>query len=334
MFPREVNRRAGLWLLTALVLGGLQVGCQSNNGDKKANTTADSAQMVINNQTTDQQIKAHLDSQSVKSETVIPAATDTTATLPPAKGQAATTAGSDLPPAAAFDQDTTKKYIYLTFDDGPQAGTMNVYHTLKELGVKGTFFMVGLHETFGKKWHDIVDTIRAGYPDILLANHSFTHANGHYMSFYHNHQACFEDFMKAQKSLGVERKYIRLPGNSGWVLSTGIKAHDLVRPVCQLLDSAGYSVFGWDLEWSFKRDPLGPGSVPVQSADKMIRMVENAVSGHHTHKRNAMVLLTHDRMFHRDNYRDSLYKVIHELKTRHPEYVFETVENYPGAKRN
>ena len=62
MFPKEVNKRAGLWLLTALALGGLQVGCQ-NNGDKKANTTADTAQMVINNQTTDQQIKAHLDSQ-------------------------------------------------------------------------------------------------------------------------------------------------------------------------------------------------------------------------------------------------------------------------------
>lgn len=334
MFQVAANKRLGLWIVTAAVLGGLQVGCKTNSSDKKGASGADSAQMVINNQTTDQQIKAHLDSQTVKSETVIPAATDTTVTLPPADQAAAGKDVSNLPPAADFNQDTTKKYIYLTFDDGPQPGTMNVYHTLKALGVKGTFFMVGLHATFGKKMHEIVDSIRAGYPDILLANHSYTHANGHYMSFYHHHEACFEDFMKAQKSLGVERKYIRLPGNSGWVLSTGIKAHDLVRPVCKMLDSAGYSVFGWDLEWSFKRDPAGPGSVPVQSADRMIRMVENAVNDHHTHKRNALVLLTHDRMFHRDNYRDSLYKVINVLKTRHPEYVFETVENYPGAKRN
>lgn len=324
--------RNGILVMAAACFITLQYGCKGSDADKN---TRDS--LVITDNTTDAAIKAHLDSQTVKSETVIPPAdsADTTpANAVHSVNGEETSPQSKLPPAADFVQDTTKKYIYLTFDDGPQPGTMNVYHILKKLGVKGTFFMVGLHATYGKTMRETVDTVRDGYPDILLANHSYTHANGRYMSFYHHHEKCFEDFMKAQKTLGVERKYIRLPGNSGWVLSSGIKAHDLVRPVCKLLDSAGYSVFGWDLEWSFKRDPSGSGSVPVQSADRMIRMMENALAGHHTHKRNALVLLTHDRMFHRNNYADSLYKVIYVLKTRHPEYVFETVENYPGAKRN
>ncbi|GAB3364995.1 hypothetical protein GCM10027566_35120 [Arachidicoccus ginsenosidivorans] len=331
MYLNNRNFKGSLLVVAAASLLSLQYGCKGRGGDKKG---SDSAALVINNNTTDSALNAHLDSQTIKSETVIPAPADSAVTTPSVGTEQVNVPKSALPPAADFVQDTTKKYIYLTFDDGPQPGTMNVYHTLKRLGVKGTFFMVGLHETFSKNLRKEVDSIRDGYPDILLANHSYTHANGHYMSFYHHHEACFEDFMKAQKSLGVQRKNIRLPGNSGWVLSTGIKAHDLVRPVCKMLDSAGYSVFGWDLEWSFKRDPKGPGSVPVQSADRMIRMVENAVQGHHTHKRNALVLLTHDRMFHHTNYADSLYKVIDVLKTRHPEYVFETVENYPGAKRN
>ncbi|HTN37916.1 MAG TPA: polysaccharide deacetylase family protein [Arachidicoccus sp.] len=300
-------------------------GCKSNSSDKPGSDA-----LVVTAQTTDSELNARSDTQKIKSETIIPPIDS-----PAVTESAVTTAQTPQAveePGTGFEMDSTKKYVYLTFDDGPQPGTMNVYHTLKSLGVKGTFFMVGLHETYGKTMRSVVDTIRDSYPEILLANHSYTHANGHYMSFYHHKDACFEDFMKAQKSLGVVKKYIRLPGNSGWVLSSGLTAHSLVKPVCRLLDSAGYSVFGWDAEWSFKRDPSGSGSVPVQSADKMVAMIENALNHHHTHRKNAVVLLTHDRMFHRQNYMDSLYKFIHVLKTKHPNYVFETVENYPGAK--
>lgn len=318
MTPRYLNRMtvvlATMGLLSAIA------GCKSSSN--KEEQAKDS--LVVTAQTTDSQLMAHTDTQKVKSEGVIPAVDSPVATTP---------AVSEQKPNN-FPMDSTKKYVYLTFDDGPQPGTMNVYHTLQSLGVKGTFFMVGLHATYGKTMRSVVDTIRNSYPDILLANHSYTHANGHYMSFYHHVSDCFEDFMKAQKSLEVEKKFIRLPGNSGWVLATGMTAHSLVKPVCNLLDSAGYSVFGWDAEWSFKRDPSGSGSVPVQSAEKMVSEIEYALNNHHTHRKNAVVLLSHDRMFHRDNYRDSLYKFIQVLKTRHPNYVFETVENYPGAKLN
>src|SRR3954452_15406710 len=70
--------------------------------------------------------------------------------------------------------DSTKQYIYLTFDDGPQPGTMACFRTIEQLGVKASFFMVGLHrwDAYRKA---VVDSIDDSYPMILLANHSFTH---------------------------------------------------------------------------------------------------------------------------------------------------------------
>lgn len=228
--------------------------------------------------------------------------------------------------------DSAKKYVFLTFDDGPQPGTMNVYHNLRALGIKGTFFMVGLHATYGKDMREAVDTIRDNYPNVQLANHSYTHANGRYFSFYHHVADCFADFMKAQKSLDVQEKFIRLPGNSGWVLATGMLAHPLVKPVCNLLDSAGYNVIGWDVEWQFKTDKVHGGSIPVETPGTMVKMVEYALNHHRTHRKNAVVLLSHDRMFHHQNYSDSLYKFMKLLKERNPNYIFETVDHYPGAK--
>ena len=324
----NLHRTAALVSAIAL-FGCLQVGCKNGKSDEQK-AAADS--IIASNQTISGEVKPphdtleHMRTTAEKSDSGM-APIQQGVTAPPV------TNVGNLPPAPEFEQDTTKKYVYLTFDDGPQPGTMNVYHILQELGVKGTFFMVGLHATYGQMGH-IVDTIRSSYPNILLANHSYTHANGHYIAFYRNHKKCLEDFMKAQRDLKVERKYIRLPGNSGWVLQTGTKASGLVAPVCKLLDSAGYSVFGWDVEWSMKRDPKGSGSVPVESADRMIREIEGALTHQRTHRKNTVVLLSHDRMFHRDNYRDSLYKVVSTLKTKHPNYIFETVENYPGANRN
>lgn len=37
--------------------------------------------------------------------------------------------------------DVVKREVYLTFDDGIQAGTEEVLEVLKETGVKGTFFL-------------------------------------------------------------------------------------------------------------------------------------------------------------------------------------------------
>lgn len=235
--------------------------------------------------------------------------------------------------AAALPLDSTKKYVFLTFDDGPQPGTEEVIQALRKNQVKASFFMVGYHATFSKHMQELVDTIRNGFPAILLANHSYTHAfNDRYFNFYHHPEAAVKDFYKAEDSLGATHKIIRLPGNTAWVTGKAdIKASGLVRPVCNLLASAGYRVMGWDVEWHFKRGP--GGSVPVQSATSMANTLINAMEKHESHTKNCIVLLAHDRMFHLPNNADSLSAMIGMVKAKHPEYIFETIEKYPDHPR-
>ncbi|MDE3234972.1 MAG: polysaccharide deacetylase family protein [Bacteroidota bacterium] len=223
--------------------------------------------------------------------------------------------------------DSSKTYIYLTFDDGPQHGTMACFDLCRQMGVKATFFMVGLHEQKKSDGNTIVGKIRDAYPQILLANHSFTHANDKYIFFYKHPQMAEEDFYQAQQSLHVPYKIARLPGNSAWVSKGRIKASGLVKPVCNLLDSAGYNVIGWDLEWNFNHKTANP----IQSPEKMMALVDTALVHNRMHTAKHLVILSHDRMFRNPQYTDSLAKFISLLKQRQ-DFIFETVDHYPGLK--
>jgi peptidoglycan/xylan/chitin deacetylase (PgdA/CDA1 family) len=223
--------------------------------------------------------------------------------------------------------DSTKKYIYLSFDDGPQHGTVTCYDLCRSEDVKASFFMVGLHTAMKSDGKKIVSMIRNSYPQSLLANHSYSHANGKYLAFYTHPQKAEYDFFAAQDSLHIPYKIARLPGNRSWVREGEVRATDLVSPVAHLLDSAGYNVIGWDAEWHFKKK----SSRPVQTPAKMAAEIDSAFSKGQTHVRNHLVLLTHDRMFQRPGDADSLAKLIHLLK-QNPSYVFETVDHYPGLK--
>ncbi len=228
--------------------------------------------------------------------------------------------------------DSTKRYIFLTFDDGPQPpGSVNCFRIFRELGLKATFFTIAEHVE-GRERENLIDTIRSSYPNYLLANHSKTHAfNDRYIYFYHHPHEALLDFLACQEKLKVPFKIVRLPGNSAWVRQGEVKAAPLVKPVCILLDSAGYNVIGWDEEWGFKT--VNHESVPVQSAERMARMIDEDLSLHQTHSRNMLVLLAHDRMFAHANYADSLYKCLSILK-KDPRNVFETIDHYPGIKPN
>ncbi|MFC4231832.1 polysaccharide deacetylase family protein [Parasediminibacterium paludis] len=227
----------------------------------------------------------------------------------------------------AFVYDSTKNYIYLTFDDGPQNGTQACFDLCKQLGVKATFFMVGEHAS-SPKTKAIVAGIREAYPNFLLCNHSTTHASGHYKYFYHHPEMAAEDFYAAQKSLNVPYKIIRLPGNSAWVLKDTIKASHLVDSTCILLNSTGYNVIGWDVEWSFNHKTENP----VQKPQRMVDIVDSALAKpRRLFAKNHVVILSHDRMFRNPSYTDSLAKFITILK-QNPKNVFETIDHYPGLK--
>lgn len=224
--------------------------------------------------------------------------------------------------------DSNTRYIYLTFDDGPQHGTVNCINICRQEGVKASFFMVGAHMHGKSDGKQIVASIRNSYPQNLLANHSYNHAMGKYKYFYQHPQMALADFLRTQDSLMPPRKIIRLPGNSAWVRQGEIKASRLVKPVSQLLDSAGYNVIGWDLEWNFDHK----SARPVQSPEKLAAQLDTLLAHAETRQPKHLVILTHDRMFHRSPDSLALVQFIQLLK-RNPHYVFETVDHYPGLKK-
>jgi len=226
-------------------------------------------------------------------------------------------------PGSSVVLNPNKKYIYLTWDDSPQPpGTTNCLRVFREQGVKATFFTVG-GNVVGPLKERLVDTLNKSYPQFLMANHSWTHASNKYKWFYEHPDSAINDFMRMQTTYNVPVKIIRLPGMNSWVLNKEISGQKTPAEVCKRLDSLGYSVIGWDVEWQ-----QGPHSAPIQSAEVMAQMVKNKLANGETKAQNAIVILSHDRLFGKQQYADSLAKFITLLK-QDTSYVFETIDHYP-----
>ena len=230
-------------------------------------------------------------------------------------------------PGTPIKFDSSKRYIYLTWDDSPQPpGTRICMNLFRKEGVKATFFSVGMHAfDFSRK--RLVDEIRNSYPQFLLANHSYTHGfQDKYKSFYNMPDSAIKDFLKNEQELKVPVKIIRLPGCNSWVLDGEMKGQPSTKKVYEKLDGLGYSVIGWDVEWRFLH-----GNTPVQSATEMAKEVNEKLEDQLTVAPNAIVILAHDRMFAKPQYADSLTRFITILKSD-PRNVFETIDHYPLIK--
>ena len=233
-------------------------------------------------------------------------------------------------PGSIIKLDSSKRYIYLTWDDSPQPpGTIASKAVFKKQGVKATFFAVGMNEVgpFKKR---IIDSLRNSYPQFLVANHSFSHANingkDNYKLFYKQADNAIQDFLKNEKELQVGVKIIRLPGNNAWVANGKIQGPKSTLAVCQRLDSLGYKVIGWDVEWNQNK------GIPKESVTEMLKKVNEKFENGNTYEQNAVVILSHDRLFGKPQYADSLTRFIAELK-KDPRNVFETIDHYPMVMR-
>ncbi|QEC68518.1 polysaccharide deacetylase family protein [Panacibacter ginsenosidivorans] len=231
-------------------------------------------------------------------------------------------------PGTPISYDSTKRYIYITLDDGPQPGTMNCYHLLLDLNVKASFFMIGV-QGVEQRSKLKVDSIRDAYPQFLLCNHTYTHAFfNKYKYFYSHTDSALQDLEKAQVSLRVPIKIFRTPANNSWALNGRLRSPDLTKAFCRTADSAGYKGIGWDVVWNFKGC-----TTPVQSVNEMLREVNAAFDHNEEFIKNHLVILAHDRMFQKGQYADSLSKFITMLK-QDPRNVFETIDHYPGVASN
>lgn len=229
-------------------------------------------------------------------------------------------------PGSSLTLDPNKKYIFLTWDDSPQPpGTTICYNVFKEEGVKATFFSVGMHYDIEPRRRRIIDTIRNGYPQFLLANHSYSHGfRDNYNTFYKLTDSAIADFQKAEKLMSITVKIIRLPGRNSWANNGVVSGPKTSEKVARKLDSLGYKVIGWDIEWGFIR-----GNIPKESPTQIMNLINSKFESEYTQEPNAMVILAHDRMFAKQPYTDSLRKLISLIKAD-SRFVFETIDHYPG----
>lgn len=218
------------------------------------------------------------------------------------------------------------KTIYLSFDDGPLSGTTNCIDICTRENVMATFFVVGWHQSrsvFGKKTYQQI--IRN--PTLFaIANHSYAHASNNYLQFYHQPDSAVLDFLKAKSTLSTSNNLTRLPGNNAWSLIGIKRASSLVLPLVNKLDSIGFNIIGWDLQWRFNK--MGR---PVQSPELLAYTVDSLFHYQQTVTKNHLVLLMHDHMFRTPADSLKLEKFIHLLKQK-GQYRFQKLTQYPGLK--
>ena len=217
-----------------------------------------------------------------------------------------------------------KKLLYLTFDDGPVYGTGNVLRVLQKEDIKATMFMVGRQvDADPKLFHRAT-----AMPNIFVANHTYTHADGHYKQFYSQKQIVMDDIAKAQHAIGGLR-YLRLAGRNVWRLP-GVHRDDkalgeeevaIEAPVYDALEKEGYQIFGWDTEWRFDHHT----HLPRYGAKELAYRVALGYT-RHTAKKEKIILLIHDYMFRDENGTKKLTEFIEIMKKEG--WTFESIDTY------
>lgn len=221
-----------------------------------------------------------------------------------------------------------KKKIYLTFDDGPNKGTFNVFSIIRQEDVPVSFFIVGEHVFASSGQQQMWDSLKMA-KQIELCNHSFTHAwHNHYDNYYNNPDSVVQDFKKSMDTLQLGNNIGRTPGRNTWRIDT-LQYTDLKRSKAAVdsLQKAGFAIMGWDLEWHYN----GKTSCTTNTADDLMRQIDSVFEHHRTRTPDNLVLLAHDHVYTDANDSAELHNFIRMLKNRQ-DYELEFVSRYPGLK--
>ena len=140
--------------------------------------------------------------------------------------------------------------------------------------------------------------------------------------------SALHDFLRNEKELQIPVKIIRLPGNNTWASNGNIQGQKADNPLVKKLDAAGYKIVGWDLEWG-QQAKL---KAPRESVNEMIKRINQKFEDGNTNQPNAIVILSHDRLFEKKQFTDSLSRFISILK-QDKRNVFETIDHYPTIQQ-
>ena len=220
-----------------------------------------------------------------------------------------------------------KKKIYLTFDDGPNAGTLNVLTAVTEVQVPVSFFIVAKHTRDSREQNQTWEKLKNS-TGIELCNHSFSHAGNRYSRFYKEPSHVVADFIRSNDSLHFTNPVVRMPGRNAWRI--GEVKHTDVKESSKAIDSvalAGFKVMGWDVEWGFDHQTFKPDT----DTALIFRRIENLLRDSATRTPGHLVLLAHDQAF-RDEEDIILLKAFLASIRKNPDYELVMASQYPGVK--
>lgn len=230
--------------------------------------------------------------------------------------------------------DNANKIIYLTFDDGPMNGTMNIIETAKKESIPITLFFVGRQI---EAYKNIYNTALSS--DLVsIGNHTYAHANGKYKNFYLSPPNVLKDITKNNiivsraKASKTSSKFlpVRLAGRNVFRANM-LSRDDLGLPKNQrqneipsynILAKEGFYLYGWDVEWLYELN-----GKPIESPFEIVRQIEKVHAGKNSFLKNKVVLLMHDRMFiNKFEGKKNLETLITLLKNNN--WKFANIEEY------
>lgn len=219
--------------------------------------------------------------------------------------------------------DPNKRYIYLTFDDGPNKGTQNLLKIVDKYQIPVTSFLVGKHAYDSKTQAKDLKELE-NHKLIELANHSYSHASNRYSEFYKNPEKVIHDFDRAKDSLKFQNKYARTPGRNIWrtsnINNTDIKTS---KATADELQRAGYVLVGWDLEWK----PDNKMKLKGSHRD-MAKRIDSIFFNDLEKTSRHLVFLTHDQYLQDDDSVRELDLFISGLQNSN-RFEFRKISDYP-----
>ncbi len=177
--------------------------------------------------------------------------------------------------------------IYLTFDDGPKAGTTDVIlDILKEEGVKATFFVTGSGPD-----SLIVREYQEGH---TVGLHTYSH---NYALIYDSVDSYFQDLQAVHDRVfqltGYDSRIIRFPGGSSNTISKHYE-EGIMSILTEEVLNRGYQYYDWNITSGDSGD--------TSNADEVYQNVIN-----HLSKEKVNMILMHDT---KPYTRDALQKII------------------------
>jgi peptidoglycan/xylan/chitin deacetylase (PgdA/CDA1 family) len=250
------------------------------------------------------------------------------ATIPTSKPLAAVPSKKEKPRKATTPQPhRARKKLYITFDDGPNRGTHNVWTIVRDEQVAVSFFLVGEHVFDSPAQQAMYDSLKAT-PNIALCNHSYSHAHCRYQHYYQTPDSVVADFRRTRDSLGLANDIARTPGRNIWRIDS-LRCTDLKASAAAAdsLQNAGFALMGWDAEWTFDHKTYNV----EQDACTLMQQIDSLFARKRLQHPDHLVLLAHDQAFVKSSDSLQLRLFLQELKKRGDiELVVAT--DYPGMK--